>query len=152
MFKFVFKTCRKPINQRPQGLIFILRRIFFISNENENAAVEAAKEKEYVHIDGKSYEALLIVTSNDSVSFTLQNITVADAIEKFESATGEDQQIYGAYRNVTFAAVAINEDKSITVAFKVPSDTERRISVLEKTQEEQDEVLAELLGGGESDE
>nr|DAF21166.1 MAG TPA: hypothetical protein [Caudoviricetes sp.] len=128
-----------------------------MSNENENAAVEVAKEKEYVHIDGKSYEALLIVTSNDSVSFTLQNMTVADAVEKFESATavdvsGEDQQIYGAYRNVTFAAVAINEDKSITVAFKVPSDTERRISVLEKTQEEQDEVLAELLGGGESDE
>ena len=53
-----------------------------MSNENENAAVEAAKEKEYVHIDGKSYEARLIVTSNDSVSFTLQNMTVADAIEK----------------------------------------------------------------------
>lgn len=128
-----------------------------MNNENENAAVAAAKGKEYVHIDGKSYEALLIATSNDSVSFTLQNMTIADAIEKFESATavdvsGEDQQIYGAYRNVTFAAVAINEDKSITVAFKVPSDTERRISILEKTQEEQDEVLAELLGGGESDE
>ncbi len=128
-----------------------------MSNKNENAAVAAAKEKEYVHIDGKSYEALLITTSNDSVSFTLQNMTVADAAEKFESATavdvsGEDQQIYGAYRNVTFAAVTVNEDKSITVAFKVPSDTERRISVLEKTQEEQDEVLAELLGGGESDE
>lgn len=128
-----------------------------MSNENENAAVAAAKEKEYVHIGGKSYEALLIATSNDSVSFTLQDMTVADAVEKFETATavdvsGEDQQIYGAYRNVTFAAVATNEDKSITVAFKVPSDTERRISVLEKTQEEQDEVLAELLGGGESDE
>lgn len=128
-----------------------------MSNENDNAAVAAAKEKEYVHIGGKSYEALLIATSNDSVSFTLQDMTVADAVEKFETATavdvsGEDQQIYGAYRNVTFAAVATNEDKSITVAFKVPSDTERRISVLEKTQEEQDEVLAELLGGGESDE
>lgn len=128
-----------------------------MSNENENAAVEAAKEKEYVYIDGKSYEALLIATSNDSVSFTLQNMTVADAVEKFESATavdvsGEDQQIYGAYRNVTFAAVNVNGDNSITVAFKVPSDTERRISVLEKTQEEQDEVIAELLGGGESDE
>lgn len=128
-----------------------------MSNENENAAVEAAKEKEYVHIDGKSYEALLIVTSNDSVSFTLQNMTVADAVEKFKSATavdvsGEDQQIYGAYRNVTFAAVTVNGDNSITVAFKVPSDTEQRISILEKTQEEQDEVIAELLGGGESDE
>lgn len=128
-----------------------------MSNENENAAVATAKGKEYVHIGGKSYEALLIATSNDSVSFTLQDMTVADAVEKFETATavdvsGEDQQIYGAYRNVTFAAVATNEDKSITVAFKVPSDTERRISVLEKTQEEQDEVLAELLGGGESDE
>lgn len=128
-----------------------------MSNENENAAVAAAKGKEYVHIGGKSYEALLIATSNDSVSFTLQDMTVADAVEKFETATavdvsGEDQQIYGAYRNVTFAAVATNEDKSITVVFKVPSDTERRISVLEKTQEEQDEVLAELLGGGESDE
>ena len=128
-----------------------------MSNENKNAAVEAAKEKEYVHIDGKSYEALLIVTSNDSVSFTLQNMTVADAVEKFESATavdvsGEDQQIYGAYKNVTFEAVTVNGDNSITVAFKVPSDTERRISVLEKTQEEQDEVIAELLGGGESDE
>lgn len=129
-----------------------------MSNENENAAVAAAaKEKEYVHIDGKSYEALLVTTSNGSISFTLQNMTVADAVEKFESAktvdvSGEDQQIYGAYRNVTFAAVAINEDKSITVAFKVPSDIEQRISVLEKTQEEQDEVIAELLGGGESDE
>lgn len=128
-----------------------------MSNENENAAVEAAKEKEYVHIDGKSYEALLIATSNDSVSFTLQNMTIADAIEKFESATavdvsGEDQQIYGAYRNVTFVAVTVNGDNSITVAFKVPSDTEQRISILEKTQEEQDEVIAELLGGGESDE
>ena len=128
-----------------------------MSNENENAAVSAAKEKEYVHIDGKSYEALLIATSNDSVSFTLQDMTVADAVEKFESATavdvsGEDQQIYGAYRNVTFAAVTVNGDNLITVAFKVPSDTEQRISILEKTQEEQDEVIAELLGGGESDE
>ena len=128
-----------------------------MSNENENAAVSAAKEKEYVHIDGKSYEALLIATSNDSVSFTLQDMTVANAAEKFESATavdvsGEDQQIYGAYRNVTLAAVTANGDNSITVAFKVPSDTEQRISILEKTQEEQDEVIAELLGGGESDE
>ena len=128
-----------------------------MSNENENAAVAAAKEKEYVHIDGKSYEALLIATSNDCVSFTLQDMTITDAVEKFESATavdasGEDQPVDGAYRNVTFAAVAINEDKSITITFKVPSDTERRISVLEKTQEEQDEVIAELLGGGESDE
>lgn len=128
-----------------------------MSNENENAVVAAAKGKEYVHIDGKSYEALLVMTSNGSISFTLQDMTVAEAVEKFETATavdvsGEDQQIYGAYRNVTFAAVAINEDKSIAVAFKVPSDTERRISVLEKTQEEQDEVIAELLGGGEGDE
>ena len=55
--------------------------------------------------------------------------------------------IDGVYRNLTFASAEVDAAGLVTVRFSITSDADVRLAALEQSQAEQDEVIAELIGG-----
>ena len=51
------------------------------------------------------------------------------------------------YKNLSFESATAYGDGRVMVTMHIKSETELRFESLEQTQAEQDEVLAELLGG-----
>ena len=85
-------------------------------------------------------------------------IKAREAFKNIDSLTvgsgGED--VYGEYPDVKFSSVTLEADDSIIVTMHIPSDIEKQIREVQKTQKEMqaslrehDEVIAELLYGGE---
>lgn len=107
---------------------------------------------EYITANGVEYACKAVVTGVDSVTFSMEGQAVADIEAAFRPVTeltvaGEDKKIYGTYKNLSFESATVYEDGSTMVTMHIKSDTELRLESLEQTQAEQDEVLAELLGG-----
>lgn len=107
---------------------------------------------EYVIIGDENYKTEFISTGADSISFVLEDMTIADAVEKFSGVTelkvsGADLEPYGAFGNLTFKSATVDANIFVTVVFHIASAEEVRIVMLEQTQAEQDEVIAELIGG-----
>lgn len=107
---------------------------------------------EFVKVNGVEYAYSSVITGIDSISFLLMEQKVADIEKAFRPVTeltvaGEDKKIYGTYKNLSFESATVYEDGSTMVTMHIKSDTEIRLESLEQTQAEQDEVLAELLGG-----
>ena len=107
---------------------------------------------EFVKVNGVEYACKAVVTGVDSISFSIEGQAVADIETAFRPVTeltvaGEDKKIYGTYKNLSFESATVYEDGSTMVTMHIKSDTELRLENLEQTQAEQDEVLAELLGG-----
>lgn len=107
---------------------------------------------EYITANGIEYACKAVVTGVDSITFSMEGQAVADMEKTFRSVTeltvaGEDKEIYGTYKNLSFVSATVYEDGSTMVTMHIKSDTELRLESLEQTQAEQDEVLAELLGG-----
>ena len=107
---------------------------------------------EFVKVNGVEYACKAVVTGVDSISFSIEGQAVADMEKTFRQVTeltvaGEDKEIYGTYKNLSFVSATVYEDGSTMVTMHIKSDTEIRLESLEQTQAEQDEVLAELLGG-----
>ena len=105
---------------------------------------------EYIKANGVEYAYSSVITGIDSISFLIVHQKVADMEEAFRPVTeltvaGEDREVYGTYKNLSFESAAVYGDGTVMVHIK--SDTELRFESLEQTQAEQDEVLAELLGG-----
>ena len=121
----------------------------------ENVTNEETTEPdtyEYVISGEENYQTESIATGTDNISFVLANMAIADAVTKFSSATelkvsGADLEPYGIYQNLTFASATVNSAGLVTVTFHIASAEEIRIATLEQTQAEQDEVVAELIGG-----
>ena len=117
-----------------------------------NEEVNEPDTHEYVIIGEENYKTESVSTGIDSISFTLSDMAIADAVEKFSGITelkvsGADLEPYGIYKNLTFKSAAVNADGLVTVVFHIASAEETRIANLEQTQAEQDEVIAELIGG-----
>ena len=107
---------------------------------------------EFVKVNGVEYAYSSVITGIDSISFLIVHQKVADMEEAFRPVTeltvaGEDKKIYGTYKNLSFESATVYEDGTVMVTMHIKSKTELRFESLEQTQAEQDEVLAELLGG-----
>ena len=107
---------------------------------------------EYIKTNGAEYAYSSVITGIDSISFLIVHQKVADMEEAFRPVTeltvaGEDREVYGTYKNLSFESATVYEDGSTMVTMHIKSETELRFESLEQTQAEQDEVLAELLGG-----
>ena len=107
---------------------------------------------EFVKVNGVEYACKAVVTGVDSITFSMEGQAVADIETAFRPVTeltvaGEDKKVYGTYKNLSFESATVYGDGSTMVTMHIKSDTELRLENLEQTQAEQDEVLAELLGG-----
>lgn len=107
---------------------------------------------EYITANGVEYACKAVVTGVDSITFSMEGQAVADMEKTFRpvmelTVAGEDKEIYGTYKNLPFVSATVYEDGSTMVTMHIKSDTEIRLESLEQTQAEQDEVIAELLGG-----
>lgn len=128
-----------------------------MSKENVTTAEtveETAKTHEYVIVDGTSYETESVSTGMDSISFALAGLEIATAVEKFKpvtdlSVSDEDLKPYGVYSNLTFVSATVDADGLVTVVFHIARPEELRLTALERSQAEQDDAIAELLGGEE---
>lgn len=105
-------------------------------------------------INNQSTEVLTVAPSISGISFTMENIAIQDAVDKFSSVTelsvAEGETVYGIYKNLVFASATVDAKGDVTVKFTIKSDVEADIDELKQTQAEQDEILAEILYGGES--
>lgn len=126
-----------------------------MSKENVTTAEtveETTKTHEYVIVGGTSYQTESISTGTDSISFALNGLEIAAAVEKFKpvtdlSVSDEDLKPYGVYSNLTFTSATVDADGLVTVVFRIARPEELRLAALEKSQAEQDDAIAELLGG-----
>lgn len=121
---------------------------------SEEIKEENVTTDEYVIIGDENFKTKSVSTGADRISFTIANIAIADAVEKFKDVTelkvsGENLEPYGWYNNLTFTSVTVYDDGLVTVAFHIAQPAELRLAALEKSQAEQDEAIAELLGGEE---
>ena len=115
---------------------------------------ETTKTHEYVIVGGTSYETDFVATGTDSISFALTGLEIATVVEKFKpvtdlSVSGEDLKPYGVYSNLTFTSATVDADGLVTVVFRIARPEELRLAALERSQAEQDDAIAELLGGEE---
>lgn len=115
---------------------------------------ETTKTHEYVIVGGTSYETDFVATGTDSISFALTGLEIATTVEKFKpvtelSVSGEDLKPYGVYSNLTFTSATVDADGLVTVVFHIAQPAELRLAALERSQAEQDDAIAELLGGEE---
>ena len=107
---------------------------------------------EYIKANGAEYAYSSVITGVDSISFLIEGQAVADIETAFRQVTeltvaGEDKEVYGTYEHLSFESATVYGDGRVMVTMHIKSETELRFESLEQTQAEQDEVLAELLGG-----
>ena len=107
---------------------------------------------EFVKANGAEYACKAVVTGVDSITFSMEGQAVADMEEAFRPVTeltvaDENKEVYGVYKNLSFESATAYGDETVMVTMHIKSETELRFESLEQTQAEQDEVLAELLGG-----
>lgn len=107
---------------------------------------------EFVKVNGVEYACKAVVTGVDSITFSMEGQAVADMEKAFRPVTeltvaDENKEVYGVYKNLSFESATAYGDGTVMVTMHIKSKTELRFESLEQTQAEQDEVLAELLGG-----
>ena len=107
---------------------------------------------EFVKANGAEYACKAVVTGVDSITFSMEGQAVADVEKAFRPVTeltvaDENKEVYGVYKNLSFESATTYGDGTVMVTMHIKSETELRFESLEQTQAEQDEVLAELLGG-----
>ena len=115
---------------------------------------EVIDTHEYVIIGGEKFQTEFVSTGINAICFALADIPIADVVTRFSGAkelriSGADLKPYGIYQNVIFASAMVNAEGIVTVTFRIATNEEIRLKNLEQTQVEQDEVIAELIGGGE---
>lgn len=107
---------------------------------------------EYINANGTVYECQKIETESNAIVLTIDGKT-EELKEAFKNVTnftvsGKDNEAYGNYENLKYQSVTEYEDGTVTIKMKILSDMEIAVSDLQKTQAEQDDVIAELIGGG----
>ena len=112
---------------------------------------------EIITTGGVSYTATNVTTGVDSISFDVINMTADEAKGAFRDVTSltvgdENNEAYGKYPDIKLESVTEYEDGRIVITMHILSETERYIRDLKISQTEQDEVLAELLYGGNNNE
>ena len=107
---------------------------------------------EFIKANGVEYACKAVVTGISSITFSMEGQAVSGIEKAFRQVTeltvaGEDKEVYGTYEHLSFESATVYGDGSTMVTMHIKLDTELRLESLEQTQAEQDEVLAELLGG-----
>lgn len=106
---------------------------------------------EYINVNGKEYQCNT-TTSTNSISFELENEKIADVVEQFEGMTrvevkGTDKETIGIYENIKFMSATVTAEKKVIVTMDLQNDVNARLDALETSQAEQDEAIAEIIGG-----
>lgn len=122
------------------------------NNVAENATAETQITKEIVTINGESFETVNVATGINSISFTLANFDISTAMAKFSTQTklsvsGADMVVYGTYQNLEYVSAEELADGNVIITFRILTEEQIAIRELQKTQLEQDEVIAEIVGG-----
>ena len=109
----------------------------------------------YITVNDTKYECKEIIASGGLFSFILEGWDPGTIVKTFKDVTklsvcddNDNTSVYGTYSNLVFRSVTVHDDNTITVVMYIPSDSELRLSALEASQAEQDEILAEILYGG----
>lgn len=115
---------------------------------------ETTKTHEYVIIDGTSYQTESVSTGDGQISDRLKFFSRSGDLQPCQckadlSVSGEDLKPYGVYSNLTFTSATVDADGLVTVVFHIAQPAELRLAALERSQAEQDDAIAELLGGEE---
>ena len=108
--------------------------------------------KEYVIIGKENYKTESVVTGVDTIRFTLPDMEITTTVEKFKGITDltvsdEELKPYGVYSNLIFVSATVDAEGLVTIVFHIAQSAELRLAELEKTQIEQDEAIAEIIGG-----
>ena len=107
---------------------------------------------EYITANGTKYECQNITTGTNEIRFTLKGKvdTLKSAFKDVTSLTvsAEDDVTYGKYENLRYRAITEYDDGMVEITMKILTDVEIAVEDLQKTQAEQDEAIAELVGGG----
>lgn len=118
---------------------------------------------EIITVGGIDYAVQNISTELDTISFVVQEMAANEAEATFKNVTAlcvksEDGEVYGEYPNVNYASVMKDVAGDVTVTMRIPTQMELQIAELQesqaatdKSQAEQDEVIAEMLYGGGED-
>ena len=128
-----------------------------IANHQKYKRKDMKKMNEIITTGGVSYTATNVTTGVDSISFDVINMTADEAKGAFRDVTSltvgdENNEAYGKYPDIKLESVTEYEDGRIVITMHILSETERYIRDLKISQTEQDEVLAELLYGGNNNE
>ena len=107
---------------------------------------------EYIKAGGIEYECQKVTTGTDSITFIIGGQTVESIHKAFKDITeltisGEDKKTYGIYSGLTFSLASVDVDDIVSVKMLLKTPEEIRLDNLEKTQTEQDELLASILFG-----
>ena len=75
---------------------------------------------EYIKANGAEYAYSSAITGIDSISFLIVHQKVADMEEAFRPVTeltvaGEDREVYGTYKNLSFESAAVYGDGTVMV-------------------------------------
>ena len=118
---------------------------------------------EIITTGGIDYAVQNLCTGLNTISFVVQEMTVDEAELTYKNVTdlavkSEEGDVYGEYPNVVYASVTKDAEGYVAVSMRIPTQMEQQIAELQesqaatdKSQAEQDEVIAELLyGGGEN--
>lgn len=107
---------------------------------------------EIITVGGVNYTAINVTTGINTISFVLSELTEQEVMAVFKDAkalvVGDGTEIYGEYPNITFESITIEANERITVNMHILTETEVQLRDLQVSQSEQDEVIAELLYGG----
>lgn len=107
---------------------------------------------EYIKANGIEYGCQTVTTCTDSITFIMEGQAVESIHTAFKDVTeltvsGEDKKTYGIYSGLSFASAAVDVDDTVSVKMLLKTPEEIRLDNLEKTQTEQDELLASILFG-----
>ena len=110
---------------------------------------------EYIKAGGIEYECQTVTTGTESITFTMEGQEIASIHTAFKDVTeltvsGEDKTPYGIYSGLTFSSAAVDADDTVSVKMLIRTPTERSLDAIEKTQDEQDALIASILFGEDS--
>ena len=115
---------------------------------------------EIITTGGIDYTVQNISTGLNTISFVVQEMTVDEVESAFKNVTAlsvksESGEVYGEYPNTVYSSVTKDAAGNVTVTMRIPTKIEQQIAKLQesqadtdKSQAEQDEIIAELLYGG----
>lgn len=108
---------------------------------------------EIIIVNGIKYDTTKILTSANSISFTLVDgdvTTLKNVFKDITSLSVSDSEtpdvIYGEYENLSFESISEDVDGNITVTMHIPTALELAVAQLQSSQADQDEAIAELYG------
>lgn len=109
---------------------------------------------EYIKVNGITYECQNVTTQENSISFTVKGHEIETIKDKFGAVTAltisdSSGDVYGTYENLSFESTTVFADGSIEVVMHIPTEMELRVMALEAALEEHDELVSEIMYGGD---